>query len=484
MYCFRCGSKLPPRVVNCPDCDTPQKRRQRYRRRMILGLVIFLAGAVAGSLFDTFFFKGRAWEHSFLGALNSSETASQTAAVADPTAPDRPSVLDLLSASDSAAIKRTPMSPESWVGVNPQLLDKLADQASAAAQPAETSEFQEAVSGFVNANKSELASSQPQFEVASDAQEMIEASPSAALPVTTDVPVASAPVPVGRLVYASVDTLEKGDGSNYHGMLAHDGSELIFSSNRLKINGKNVYQCFSKKPEASAKPSRVFEWPGNVWTPELTPDGRKIVFSSDSASPEHIFVHDRSTGKTKALTSGDSKNMMCAVSPDGRLIAFTSSQKGKANNIWLIGIDGDNLLQLTSSAEDDREPRWSADGSTLYFTRIHTFMKKSHIMKIQLNPLGEAQPVISTERRNWLPDVSPDGSTLVYVRSESEDGSKNRLVVRHLASGEEAVVKPLGEADCLRPIWTHDSSGLVFHATVANSRSLYLAKFKRDLQGN
>ncbi|PKL42794.1 MAG: hypothetical protein CVV41_12240 [Candidatus Riflebacteria bacterium HGW-Riflebacteria-1] len=472
MYCFRCGSKLPPRVVNCPDCDTPQKRRQRYRRRMILGLVIFLAGAVAGSLFDTFFFQGRAWEHSFLGALNSSETASQTA------------VLDLSSASASFAIKHTPVSPEDMVGFDPQVLARLGDQALATTTPAESSEFQETVAGVINANKAEIASAQPQFEVASDAQEMIEASPSAALPVTTDVPAASSPVPAGRLVYASVDTLEKGDGSNYHGMLARDSSELIFSSNRLKINGKNVYQCFSKKPEAAAKASRVFEWPGNVWTPELTPDGKKIVFSSDSASPEHIFVHDRGTGKTTALTSGDSKNMMSAVSPDGRLVAFASAQKGKANNIWLIGIDGSNLLQLTSSAEDDREPRWSADGSTLYFTRIYTFMKKSHIMKVQLEPLGEAQPVIATERRNWLPDVSPDGSTLVYVRSESEDGSKNRLVVRHLASGEEAVVKPLGEADCLRPIWTHDSSGLVFHATVANSRSLYLARFKRDQQGN
>ena len=69
MYCFKCGKKLPARVVNCPECDTPQKRRQRYRRRMILGLFIFLAGAVAGSLFDSLFFKGQAWEHSFLGAF-------------------------------------------------------------------------------------------------------------------------------------------------------------------------------------------------------------------------------------------------------------------------------------------------------------------------------------------------------------------------------------------------------------------------------
>ena len=66
MYCFRCGRKLPGREINCPDCDTPQKKRRRRHRRMVLGLFIFLAGAFTGRLFDTYLFKGEAWKHSFL----------------------------------------------------------------------------------------------------------------------------------------------------------------------------------------------------------------------------------------------------------------------------------------------------------------------------------------------------------------------------------------------------------------------------------
>ena len=466
MYCFRCGSKLPPRVVNCPDCDTPQKRRQRYRSRMILGLFIFLAGAVAGSLFDTVVFKGRAWEHSFLGALNSQETASQTAAVSLPPAP---------------------AEPESLLSNNP---DVTSVQTDSDTDSADTVSFQEAPEASGMPDQAETATASARIDLATAtlnlvaSQSATQTSAEVASLAAVATPVASTPANLGRLAYASVDTLEKGPGSNYHGSLARDGSELIFSSNRLKVNGKSVYQCFSKKPANDAKAVRVFEWEGNVWTPEVTPDGSKIVFSSDSSSPEHIFVYDRRTSKAKALTSGDSKNMMCAVSPDGRLVAFTSSQKGGANNIWLIGIDGDNLLQLTSSAEDDREPRWSTDGKTLYFSRIHTYMKKSHIMKIQLDPLGEAQSVVAGERRNWLPDVSPDGSALAYVRSESEDGSKNVLVVRQLLSGEETVINPLGKADYFRPVWAADGSGFVFHASIADSRSLYFARFKRAPQGN
>ena len=466
MYCFRCGNKLPPRVVNCPDCDTPQKRRQRYRRRMILGLFIFLAGAVAGSLFDTFFFKGRAWEHSFLGALKSQETASTTVAPAPYGAYRGP----------------TPMNPVDMVGMEPPVTPVMTVQSTpsaevvAATSSSAVEAYQEAPAPVEDA-----VSSQPVAVITASATP-----PSAESSVATasGEPVLVTPVATGKLVYAGVDVLEKENSSSYHGFFSRDGKELVFASNRLKINGKNTYQCFVKKPAATEKAVRAFEWPGNVWTPEFTPDGSRIVFSSDSAAPEHLFVYDRKTGKTKALTTGDTKNMMCAVSPDGRLIAFTSGQKGKPNNIWLIGIDGDNLLQLTSSAADDREPRWSADGSTLYFSRIHTYMKKSDIMKIKLDPLGEAEPVVANGRRNWLPDLSPDGSALVYVRSESDDGSKNVLVLRRMDNGAETVIKPLGETECLRPVWAADSSGLVFHATVGSNRNLYFARFKREQQEN
>ncbi|KAF1079993.1 MAG: hypothetical protein GQF41_3669 [Candidatus Rifleibacterium amylolyticum] len=464
MYCFRCGNKLPPRVVNCPDCDTPQKRRQRYRRRMILGLFIFLAGAVAGSLFDTFFFKGRAWEHSFLGALNSQETASATVAPSQHGADRAP----------------TPMKPGDLVDLKPPVASVTAVQSSpsvelvAASSSSAVEAYQEAP-----APVEEAVSSQP-AGIASESSVSNESSVATA-PVESVLPTT---VAAGKLVYAGVDVLEKDNSSSYHGFFSRDGKEMVFASNRLKVNGKSTYQCFIKKPAATEKAVLAFEWPGNVWTPEFTPDGTRIVFSSDSVAPEHLFVYDRKSGNAKALTSGDSKNMMCAVSPDGRLVAYTSGQKGKANNIWLIGIDGDNMLQLTSGSADDREPRWSADGSTLYFTRIHTYMKKSDIMKIRLDPLGEAEPVVANGRRNWLPDMSPDGSTLVYVRSESDDGSKNVLVVRRLENGEETVLKPLGEAECLRPVWAADSSGLVFHATVGSTRNLYFARFKREQQGN
>lgn len=462
MFCFKCGKRLPASVVNCPDCDTPQKRRQRYRRRMILGLFIFLAGAIAGSLFDTVFFKGKAWNHSFLGFFAATPPEAPEGQLGN--APVLPVVtIKTTVASDPALINElaSPALPEPL-----PLMEEAAPVPGMVSQPVI---FNETASGSIHEVAALVAS--PPLN-----------SPGA-VDIDVDLPSGEVPVeknfPEGRLGFSACEPLEKGDSSNYHGFMARDGSELLFASNRLKVNGKALYQCFTKKPEKQALATRVFEWAGNVWTPEATPDSAKIVFSSDSAQPEHIFVFDRATKNAKALTSGNSKNMMPAISPDGKLVAFVSNRRG-SNHVWLIGIDGSNLLQITSGSEDDREPRWSADGRTLLFTRIHQPLKKSFIMKIQLDPMGEAQPIVDTSKRNWLADLSPDNSMLAYIRSESDDGSKNTLVVREMATGVEKILKPLGNAEYFRPVWNADCAGFVFHATLDGSRSLYQARFVRE----
>lgn len=461
MFCFKCGKRLPASVVNCPDCDTPQKRRQRYRRRMILGLFIFLAGAIAGSLFDTVFFKGKAWNHSFLGLFAAKAPETQTDNV-----PSLPIVTIRTSAASVPVLIAEIASPTLYAPNSLPPMEEAAADPGLASQPVLVNEI--ASESFVEVAPTIASPALPSLgavDVGGNLQSE-EASVKKSFPE-------------GRLGFSSCEPLENGDSSNYHGFMARDGSELLFASNRLKVNGKSLYQCFAKKPEKAAPAARVFEWAGNVWTPEATPDSAKIVFSSDSAQPEHIFVFDRVTKNANALTSGNSKNMMPAVSPDGKLVAFVSNRKG-SNHIWLIGIDGSNLLQITTGSEDDREPRWSSDGRTLLFTRIHQPLKKSFIMKIQLDPMGEAQPIVDTNKRNWLADLSPDNSMLAFIRSESDDGSKNTLIVKEMATGNEKVLKPLGNAEYFRPVWNADCSAFVFHATIDGSRSLYQARFVRE----
>lgn len=469
MYCFRCGKKLPPRVVSCPGCDTPQKRRIRYRRRMILGLFIFLAGAISGSLFDTIFFKGGAWDHSFMNLINLPDSAKNASpsksipGVTDPKLPlsdnDLPSTLSGTSSGELA-------NPFSSPG-----------NESTSQQPS-TSDVEEE---SLNSTESVMILDLPPGLASSteaNVDSSIEDNPPGWGTETEDIPTEQ--VKLGKLAYDSCQTMVEGKSNSYHGFISRDMTELAFASDKVSANGKKRYQCFVKKIGDEGNGESPFEWPGNIWTPEISKNGDLIVFSSDSRSPEHVFVYDRQTKKSRALTMGKSKNMMPAISPDGSLIAYVSNEKGN-NDIWLIGIDGSNKIQITQSSEDDREPRWLPDGRGLVFTRIHERLKKSSIMQIMLDPMGEGKALVDDGGRNWLADVSPDGTTLAFVRSLATDGSKNTLFTHDLITKEEKQIKPLGGAECFRPVWAPDGSGFVFHANVNKSKNLYKALFKREI---
>ncbi|MDD3146905.1 MAG: DPP IV N-terminal domain-containing protein, partial [Candidatus Riflebacteria bacterium] len=414
--------------------------------------------------------------HSFLGVFsgtgfylnNASGVADLGGSTAQPAI--EPSIV-YKTASDSSETGLTPASINENLPVgaaSPSAMPETAvSNTGEASQPASLNETTASISSetaVLNDAASQTANTPDESNSAAEA---------------SSVNAVPAVFPPGRLVYKKTIPLEKAAGNNYHGFMARDGSELIFSSNRQQVNGQSLYQCFSKKPSADSAATRVFEWPGNVWTPETTVDNNMVVFSSDSARPEHIFIYDRKTRNSMPLTTGGSKNMMPAISPDGKLIAFVSNRKG-SNNIWLIGIEGANLMQITTGTADDREPRWSPDGLSLYFTRIIEPLKKSHIMKVLLEPLGEPVAVVDTPNRNWLADMSPDGNIIAYTRSESTDGSKNVLVLREMASGKEEVLKPLGGAECYRPVWNADCSGFVFHSSSSQGRTLHLAGFARE----
>jgi dipeptidyl aminopeptidase/acylaminoacyl peptidase len=62
-----------------------------------------------------------------------------------------------------------------------------------------------------------------------------------------------------------------------------------------------------------------------------------------------------------------------AMSPDGKLVAFTVTTVDEADNkrhseVWAAGADGGEPFRLTSPGTESSNPRWSHDGKILFFT--------------------------------------------------------------------------------------------------------------------
>jgi dipeptidyl aminopeptidase/acylaminoacyl peptidase len=122
------------------------------------------------------------------------------------------------------------------------------------------------------------------------------------------------------------------------------------------------------------------------------------------------------------------------VSPDGKWVVFTLRRTDLAANrgrtdLWLIGVDGAGLRQLTSHPSGDSSPQWAPDGKSIYF--LSTRSGSSQVWRILIDG-GEA------EQKTTLPlDVggfllSPDGSRLalaveVFPDCETIACAKNKL---------------------------------------------------------
>lgn len=487
MYCFRCGHELQPKSAVCPTCDTPQKRRQRHRQRLMLGLFIFLAGAFTGSIFDSIVFKGRSWDHSLIDLLTGGG-ARQATAPAEPwsgqtwetVSPPAEGKQSQAQGGNRgmvppAAIAFKPGQPGAPSMAQLPAIDRISSESVPAGASGQNTPAELASAGFDEA----AAVMNPDVSGASEtAVNPGQATETAMTPAPAPMAITLADLPDADLAPAGLEKLETGSGNNYHGSLGADGDSLLFSSNRSTDGTGSKYQCYFRSLKAKGGSVRLFAWPGNVWTPEFSSDGKQLVFSSDSEKNEQIFIFDRISQQHRNLTDGGSKNMMPALSPDGRSVVFTSN-RGGTNDIWMVGIDGKGLTQLTSGPEDDREPRWWPDGKSIIFTRIVQKMKVSHIMKLSVDPLGKPAVLVGEQARNWLADPSPDGRWLAYVRSKSDDGSNNAIFVRRIDSGKEFAVTAFGGADAFRPIWTRDGSALVAHADRDGRKSLYLVTLKK-----
>ena len=139
-----------------------------------------------------------------------------------------------------------------------------------------------------------------------------------------------------------------------------DGARIVFTSDRtmdveifvMDSDGGNVQQLTNN--------------PGEDWQPDWSPDSQRIVFAGQVSQDFEISVMDADGGNVKQLTDSPGHDWGPAWSPDGQRIAFASNRSGNFD-VYVMDADGGNVKQLTDHPAEDFEPVWSPDGQQLAF---------------------------------------------------------------------------------------------------------------------
>ncbi len=148
----------------------------------------------------------------------------------------------------------------------------------------------------------------------------------------------------------------------------------------------------------------------------ISPDGKLIAFSSSgNASGSQVYTVP-SQGGTPKLIVGEMPSYFHGFSPDGKWLAVVAKRRGNFD-LFRVPADGGPQQQLTRNTGYDDGPDYSPDGKWIYFNSNRSGAWRIWRMPVDgAGPNDEkAQQVTKGEYEDWFPHCSPDGKWLVFI---------------------------------------------------------------------
>jgi Tol biopolymer transport system component/DNA-binding winged helix-turn-helix (wHTH) protein len=149
------------------------------------------------------------------------------------------------------------------------------------------------------------------------------------------------------------------------------------------------------------------------WGPQVSPDGKKIVFGSARSGKQELWICDRDGSNPTQLTTAARYPGSFPGSPrwssDSKRIAFDGASNGNLD-IYVIDAGGGATRRLTADPALDARPSWSHDDRWIYF-----LSNRSGTDQIWKAPAEGGAAVPVTRHGGFEPIESPDGRTLYYV---------------------------------------------------------------------
>jgi TolB protein len=220
------------------------------------------------------------------------------------------------------------------------------------------------------------------------------------------------------------------------------------------------------------------------YQPDWSPDGRWVIYSSYRNDAVELWILELASGAAKPLLANGAVNVEPRFSPDSKRIVFVSTLYNKRFHIFTADFDGGKLKgveRLTgehksqlpryyySPYDHEINPVWTRDGQGIIYVsnrnRLYGtggfWRTPSRAAAGEGLAAGAAAHEFHYEETSWKarPDVSPDGSRLVY--SSYLGRSWHNLWVMP-AGGGDAFPIAYGDWDQTYPRWSPDGTRIAF----------------------
>lgn len=249
-----------------------------------------------------------------------------------------------------------------------------------------------------------------------------------------------------------------------------DGEALLYS-----MQGRLWRQSIDSKTA-----EQITDGAGYDYQPDLSPDGRSLIFARRQGDAINLVIRDLRTGKETPVTQGDAVNVEPRWSPDGRTIAYvTTAESGnfhialatKEGGAWrsrrwrpetVFNVENAPRRYYYAASDHELSPAWSADGASLIFVSNEGVRHGTGRIVSQKLDLSAPPEIIRDEETNWKarPDVSPDGRRVAYASYLGRQW--HQLWLTTTAPGGFPMPFTYGAFDITAPRWSPDGSRIAF----------------------
>ncbi|HSC52184.1 MAG TPA: hypothetical protein VLC98_01085 [Phnomibacter sp.] len=177
----------------------------------------------------------------------------------------------------------------------------------------------------------------------------------------------------------------------------------------------------------------------------LSPDGKKMVYTSTKSGDLELWIMDLKSGKEKQVTNLLGYDGGAWFSPDGKKLIWRASRPANADEekeykdllaqnlvaptnmeVWIADADGSNAKKVTAFGQANWAPTYMPDSKRILFASNHEYKRGFPFNLYMINEDGTGLTKVSRDKGfDAFPMFSYNGKQLLFCSNRNNGGTRD-----------------------------------------------------------